>query len=402
LTGAHYPSSLLRPDRGGVQPRLAIAWRPVAGSSLLFRAGYGVYRNTNVYQSIALLLAQQPPLSKAFSEQTSAANPLTLANGFVAPPDAASSTFAVDPNFRVGFAQNWQASVQKDLPASLTVVGTYLGTKGSRLLQEFLPNTYPAGAVNPCPSCPSGFVYLTSSGRSTRHAGQLQIRRRLRNGFTASAQYTLAKAMDDAGAFTGVALAGSAIAQDWQNLDAEWAPSNFDQRHLLSVQVQYSTGVGIGGGSLIDGIKGTLLKGWTITSQLTTGSGLPLTPVYLTSVAGTGVTGTLRPSIVSATGAAADGFYLNPAAFAAPAPGTWGNAGRNSIRGPAQFSLNAGITRTFTLSDRLNLDWRIDATNVLNRVTYTGVNTILGNPQFGLPDVANTMRKLQTTLRLRF
>ena len=68
------------------------------------------------------------------------------------------NTFAVDPDFRVGYAQNWQASVQRDLPASLTVIATYLGTKGSHLMQEFLPNTYPAGAVNPCPTCPAGFV----------------------------------------------------------------------------------------------------------------------------------------------------------------------------------------------------------------------------------------------------
>jgi hypothetical protein len=402
LTAASYPKSLLRPDRRGVQPRLAIAWRPVAGSSLLIRGGYGVYRNTNVYQSIALLMAQQPPLSTAFNVQNTAASPLTLANGFVAAPGATPNTFAVDPDFRVGFAQNWQASVQKDLPGSMTVLGTYLGTKGSRLLQEFLPNTYPSGASNPCPSCPAGFVYLTSSGRSTRHAGQIQLRRRLRNGLTATTQYTLSKAMDDAGAFTGVSLTGAAIAQDWQNLDAEWAPSNFDQRHLLTVQFQYSTGVGIGGGTLIDGLKGTLFKGWTVTGQLTTGSGLPLTPVYLTSVAGTGVTGTLRPDVVGAVAATADGSYLNPSAFAAPAAGRWGNAGRNSITGPAQFSLNTGVARTFTLSDRLNLDWRIDANNILNRVTYTGVNTIFDSPQFGLPNRANTMRKLQTTLRLRF
>jgi hypothetical protein len=64
--------------------------------------------------------------------------------------------------------------------------------------------------------------------------------------------------------------------------------------------------------------------------------------------------------------------------------------------------LNAGVTRTFTLSARLNLDWRIDATNLLNRVTYSGVNGLFGNPQFGLPNRANTMRKVQTTLRLRF
>src|SRR5204862_3796557 len=73
LTAARYPDSLLRPDRGGVQPRVAIAWRPVPGSSLIIRSGYGIYRNTNVYQSIALLLAQQPPLSTAFSVQNTPA-----------------------------------------------------------------------------------------------------------------------------------------------------------------------------------------------------------------------------------------------------------------------------------------------------------------------------------------
>ena len=83
------------------------------------------------------------------------------------------------------------------------MTATYLGTKGSHLMQEFLPNTYPAGAVNPCPACPAGFVYLTSNGRSSATPGQFQLRRRLRNGLTATVQYTLSKATDDAGAFTG-------------------------------------------------------------------------------------------------------------------------------------------------------------------------------------------------------
>ncbi len=313
-----------------------------------------------------------------------------------------SNTFAVDPDFRVGAAENWQASVQRDLPASLTVIGTYLGTRGSHLLQEFLPNTYPAGTANRCPSCPSGFVYLTSNGRSSRHAAQLELRRRLRNGFTATGRYTLSKASDDAGAFTGVTLNGSAIAQDWLNLDAEWGPSTFDQRHLFTLQAQFTTGVGVSGGTLVDGIKGTLLKGWTMTAALNAGSGLPVTPVYLAPVPGTGVTGTLRPDIVAAATAVPDGYYANPGAFAVPGAGHWGTAGRNSITGPAQFGLNTGITRTFTLGQRLNLDWRIDASNVLNRVTYTGINALVGSPQFGLPNRASTMRKVQTTMRLRF
>src|SRR5688572_31005393 len=67
-------------------------------------------------------------------------------------------------------------------------------------MQQFVPNTYPTGAENPCPTCPSGFRYLISDGRSIRNAGQVQLRRRLRNGLSASVQYTLAKAMDNAAA----------------------------------------------------------------------------------------------------------------------------------------------------------------------------------------------------------
>ncbi|MEO8258613.1 MAG: carboxypeptidase regulatory-like domain-containing protein [Acidobacteriota bacterium] len=402
VTGMRYPDSLMRADWRGVQPRLGAAWRPLPGSSLVVRAGYGVYRNTNVYQPIAMLLAQQPPLSKTSSVENGVAHPITLANGFIAIPGATANTFAVDPDFRVGYAQNWQASVQRDLPASLTVLATYLGTKGSHLMQEFLPNTHPAGAADPCPTCPAGFVYLTSNGRSTRHAGQVQVRRRLRNGLTATVQYQLTTASDDAGAFAGVSLNGAAIAQDWQDLGAEWGPSSFDQRHQITTQFQYTSGVGIGGGTLLGGLKGTLLKGWTVTAALNAGSGLPLSPVYFTSVSGTGVTGTLRPDVNAAIDPVSSGFYLNPAAFTAPAAGRWGNAGRNSITGPAQFGLNTGLARTFSLGPRLNLDWRIDATNVLNRVTYAGVNTLFGSPQFGLANRANAMRKAQSSLRLRF
>ena len=119
-------------------------------------------------------------------------------------------------------------------------------------------------------------------------------------------------------------------------------------------------------------------------------------------VPGTGVVGSLRPMLTGATLTAPDGYYLNPAAYAAPVAGQWGNAGRNSVTGPAQFSLDASVARTFQLSPRLTLDWRIDATNVLNRETYTSVNAILGSPQFGLPSATSTPRRVLSTMRLRF
>jgi trimeric autotransporter adhesin len=420
ITGQTYPTSLLRPDYRGIEPRVGLAWRPRANSPLVIRAGYGIYDNTSVYQVVATQLAQQPPLSKAFSVPNSPANPLTLADAFNTVPLSVPNTFGVDPNFRIGYAQIWNASVQQDLPASLTMTATYTGTKGTRLMQEYLPNTNPIGATDTCPACPAGFVYLSSNGNSTRQAGQIQLRRRLRNGLTATVQYTYAKAYDDASAFSGAGLgiggiAGpgstsggsssptASIAQNWLDLRGEHARSTFDQRNLLAFTMQYTTGEGIRGAALMSGWRGSLYKGWTISTMLNVGSGLPLTPIYQTNVTGIGVPWTIRPDVTGASiSAAPAGRFLNPAAFAAPASGDWGDAGRNSITGPTQFTLNFSFSRVFRLGSRVNAQWETDINNVLNTVTFPSYNTFVTSPLFGLPNTANPMRTLQSTFRVRF
>jgi hypothetical protein len=404
VTASDANRSLIAPDRRGIQPRLSASWRPSLGSSLVVRAGYGIYRNLGVYDSIALLLAQQPPFSRTFSIQNSVTTPLTLANPFPASVPGTTNTFGLDPGFRSALAHAWQVSAQRELPGSMTVTAAYLGTAGRRLMQAFLPNTYPAGAIDPCPACPSGFAYVTSTGDSIRHAAQFTLRRRLHNGLTATAQYTRSRSLDDAATFSnrGITVQSLSIAQDWLNLEAERGPSSFDQPHLLSVQVQYTTGMGIAGGTLQEGRRAALFKDWTIAAQLSTGSGLPFTPIAFTSVAGTGVVG-VRPSLTGAsTESPASGIYGNPAAYATAAPGQWGDAGRNSIRGPAQFALDASVTRAIPLPGRFGLEWRLSATNLLNRVTFATIDTIVSSPQFGLPTRANPMRALQMSLRVRF
>jgi trimeric autotransporter adhesin len=444
LTGQRYPDSLIRQNKSAFEPRVGIAWRPLSGSSLVVRAGYGTYYNTSVYQTIAAEMAQQPPLSKSFSVSNSPANPLTLANGFNASPSTTPNTFAIDPNFRVGYAQEWQLSVQRDLPGSLQMTATYLGIKGTRGVQEFLPNTYPIGAASPCHTCPIGFAYVTSNGNSSREAASIQLRRRLHNGLTGTLQYTFSKSIDNdavlggGGAYgvsqsatpnsgaqsssgpgtaasSGTSGASStaaptassqptlAIAQNWLDLSAERSLSNFDQRHLLTAQLQYTTGMGTAGGTLLSGWRGALFKEWSFATEISAGTGLPLTPVYFAAVPGTGVTDTIRAEYTGAPlYAAPSGLFLNPAAYTAPLPGQWGNAGRNSITGPAEFALNASMGRTFRVSDRFNLDLRIDSTNALNNVTYQSWNTTVNGRQFGLPTAANAMRSLEITMRLRF
>jgi len=161
--------------------------------------------------------------------------------------------------------------------------------------------------------------------------------------------------------------------------------------------------MGLAGGDLLSGWRGALLKEWIFATLITAGSGLPETPTLPFPESGTGFTGALRPSYTGAAlYAAPAGLFLNPAAYAIPLPGQWGNAGRNSITGPARFSLNASIGRVFRVNDRFNLELRIDSVNPLNHVTFTSWDTAVTNAQFGLPAGEDAMRSLQALLRLRF
>jgi hypothetical protein len=399
LTGQNYPDSLVRPYKHEYEPNVGVAWRPFPTKTMLFRAGYSLRYNTQVYQQFATAMAQQAPLSTSLSVTNSAADPLTLANGFYAPPNVLTNNFAVDPNFRVGYAQVWNFSVQRDLPGSLQMIATYTGTKGTHLLQAFAPNTYPEGGADPCPSCPSGYRYYTSNGNSTRGAGTMDLRRRMHNGFTTEVVYTYSKSIDDASALGGGSL--GSLAQNWLDLEEERGPSSFDQRHNVRITSTYTTGMGMSGGTLLSGWPGRLIKGWTINNGINAGTGLPLTPVYPEIVQG-GIGNSVRADYTGESlYDAPPGYLLNPAAISAPAAGQWGNAGRDSMRGPFQFSMNGQMQRAFRIRDRFNLQLNITANNPLNHPMITNVYTTL-NPQFGLPSAVGAMRSVTTYLRLTF
>ena len=135
-----------------------------------------------------------------------------------------------------------------------------------------------------------------------------------------------------------------------------------------------------------------------MTGQLTTGSGLPFTPVYLAPVPAPASSGRcVRVSRARRPTPAAGLLPESRRVHARRRPDNGATRRATPSAGPAQFSFDAGVARTFQLTPRLTLDWRIDATNVLNRETYTGVNAVFGSPQFGLPSQANTPRKIVST-----
>jgi hypothetical protein len=394
--------ALIHPDRNNFSPRLGFAWRPGTKGSMVIRGGYGVYYNTSVYNTIASNMAQQPPFARVLSASSSAASPLSIANGFLlASTETLASTYAIDPNYRIGYAQTWSISVQHDLPLSLFGTIGYLGTKGTRLDQQFLPNSVPPGSAES--ALPRGFTYETSNGNSIYHAAQFQLNRRFHSGIMAHAGYQFSKSIDNAGT-DGRGQGGTPVAQNWLDLSAERGLSSFDSRHNLSLQFQYSTGVGTQGGTLVNGWRGALMKDWTISGNLSLRSGSPLTATVggnRSQVGGTAVGNTVR---ANATGLPVEvsGMLFNTAAFAEPLAGEWGNAGRNTIPGPATLYLNGSVGRVFRVGERRSVDLQLQAQNILNHVTITSWGTVLGANNYGLATGAAGMRKLTANLRFRF
>ena len=169
--------------------RFAFAWKPLPKHSLLLRGGYGLYFNGSIYSQLASRLAQQPPFAITAQQTTTLAQPLTIQTAITTPSGTLiNNTYAVDRGYRTGYGQSWNASAQTNLRYSLILEVGYLGTKGTRLDVQRLPNRAPPGSPTdsenrrPIPYALS-FTLDNSIGNSIYHAGNVRLTRRFRGGF---------------------------------------------------------------------------------------------------------------------------------------------------------------------------------------------------------------------------
>ncbi len=401
-----FPAGLVDSDRNNFAPRFGFAFKPVRGRSLQLRGGYGVYHNAAIYNQAASRMAQQPPFAKSSSVQSSLAHPLTLRDGFtVAPRQAITNTFAVARDYRTGYAQTWNFSLQQELPQAMVVELGYLGTKGTRLDIQRLPNRAAPGSPLTAEdrrviSNATGFTYDSSEGNSIYHAGQLRLSRRFRHGFSANALYTYGRSIDNASTLGG---GGAVVAQDDRDLAAERGLSSFDRRHTLNLFWVFSTGFGRRGSGR--GARNVFLKDWSWSGGVTARSGSPFTATVLgnrSDAGGTGAAGSSRADSSGLNVRAAEGFF-NLLAFTLPPAGRYGNAGRNTIPGPDFFSVNMSVGRSIGLGEmRRNLEIRAEANNVFNQMSVTRIGTTVNSSSYGLATAAGGMRTVTLSARLRF
>ncbi len=400
-----FPRSLVETDKNNFAPRLGIAWRPIPAKRALVRAGYGWYYNGPLSNRAATRLAQQPPFARTGTLTTSLANPLTIETGFATVPSGIiANTFAVDRYYRLGYAQTWSLSVQQELPRGLVAEVGYLGTKGTRLDIQRIPNRAATGSTLTAEqrrliNNAVAFTYDSSEGNSIFHAAQLRLTRRFQRGVSIGAFYTWSKSIDNASTLGG---GGAVVAQNDQDLSAERGLSAFDRRHNFSLNYMFTTSDRRGRGGWI---SNPLLRNWTLNGSTAIRSGSPFTAQVLGNRSDQGGTGAVGNGRADATGlpvGTGTGFF-NPLAFTIPAAGRFGNAGRNTIPGPGALIMNLALGRNIPFGDtRRGMDIRLEANNLLNGVNVTRFGTVVNAINYGLPVNVGNMRRLEATIRVRF
>ncbi len=385
------PDGILKPFYGAVQPRVGIAWKPWSKRAIVIRGGYGLVFNGGAVSQLGGRLAVQNPFVQALSVSSVQQPNLTLENGLLASSSAfpIPNTYAVDPNYRPAMVQQWNSIVQYTFARSYVAQISYFGVKGSNMDMILAPNRKPLSGSVPYSTATTSINLDQSIGSSLSNAGSVQLTRRFSKGISGNFTYTLQKGISNS------SILGGGVVQDDFNLAAERAVTS-DPRHTIRANWNYQTLAN----NQKSGFLYSALRNWQIGGGYTLTSGSPFTAMISGDPLGTGLVNATR---ADATGLpVTDGSgYFNPDAFVVPA-GHYGTAGRNTIPGIWNYSINAEAMRLFRIGERHRLQFSLRANNPLNHPSLMGINTSIDSKLAGTATRYADMRSVSAQARFTF
>jgi hypothetical protein len=413
--------ALVQTDRNNWAPRIGLAFQP--GPRWTMRAAGGIFYGTPRGGGPALYLLNNWPQSREVTVPSTATRSAgQLADGIdqsllgtatEMPPNLSWSVWS--PEFTSPTISQWNLSVQRQLAVSLVMSTAYVGSS-SRHLQR-LANVNGAGpgdasterARRMIPSL--GAITMTeSTGSASYHGLQTTLERRSSHGMAGSLAYTWSHSIDTVTELAGAE--GNLFIQDWQNIRGDRGNSGFDRRHRMVASVLVDLPFGANRRWPVSGGSGAVFRDWHVSGIVTMQSGGWFDVAVLDPANRLGVTpgsSVWRPDLIGKPGMphpSADA-WIDPAAFAVPqnADGTYrfGNLGRNSLRGPGYFNIDAGLTRQIRLGGTRRLQLRWEVFNVTNHPSYGLPNANLGDADFAtIRSTVSTPRQMQFGLKLLF
>ncbi len=405
-----------------IEPRVGASY--ALNDKTVLRASSGIFHNRVTLNDSTLLGGNVP-----FQPQ------VTLSNGSVDNPGgggvaATTAPFAVtsqDVEFKAPVAWMWSAGVQREIPYGFTVDVSYVGRRGQHLQRERNINQLDAGelllpqnaGVNIAalrPYLGYGVIRLSeNAGRSMYNSLQVSADRRYKNGLKVGVAYTLSKSSDNASSKRDIV---------WDTFDDTnfYGPSQYDRRHVLNFYYIYDLPFW----RQQDTLMHNLLGGWQVSGATFYRTGAPFSILTTaTDIAGVGDAATGQPyNLVGDINSGANrklsngkdnNFLFNPNAFAAPAPGTFGNSTRDLIYNPGQNEWDLALFKNFRTGGSSLVQFRMEVFNLFNHPNLNNYDSsfgagnresAIGNPTastFGrITGKDDARRDIQLSLRFQF
>jgi trimeric autotransporter adhesin len=397
-----FPTALIQKDTNNVSPRLSAAWR--GPKQLQIRGSWEIQYNDSTYSGIARRLAQQPPFATTGTNIGGLSHALLLEDALTGINISDTrNDYGIDRDYVVGTARQAVIGVQRQLFRTYQVGIQYGHTTGSNLEIVRAPNRDADGlrieGVQP-------FTWTSSEGRSVLNSMSVDFRKNESGGFGYNASYTWASSKDNSPSLSGGGGSTGSVAQDDQNIDAEWGRSSFEQRHRFTIAAQYRFPFGRNERWFTNGgpFSGAL-GGWRVSANFQAQSGQPqsVTVSGASRDIASGINGALRADYNGQAVAIADPTidqWFNTAAFSVPVAGAFGSSPRNIIIGPGSKNLNMSFQRQVQLGGNRSIQIQMSFNNILNLANYSGVDTNVNSPTFG--QIRSVRGQRTGTLNMQF
>lgn len=422
------PNSFTSRRLANFSPRLGLVFDPTGKGTTTLRIGAGL-----LYDSVASfipyrMVAQNPPFGPQITETSGPyqfSNPwgsVAGGNPFPLPPLSKDVAFPLanaeaylEPHMHSPSVAQWNASVQHRFAANWIFSVSYLGNKSSHLWigVDTNPAVYIPGnsttkntqarrvlsLANPAVGQYYSQMTIADDGINANYNALLaSVEHRFAKNYTFLANYTWSKCL---GIAPITSLGNPGVVQNPNNVRGDYGPCTYDVPQLLNVSVVYLSK--FTGGRFLS----HLLSNWNVAPLARYQSGLPVNPISGKDNSLTGVNND-RPDVKPNQSTYTDAphgllyQYVNPNLYAANATGTYGNGGHNSLRGPGYFDIDVALTREFHLIEKLTLQARGEAFNVLNHPNFGLPSGNLSSGAFGQITTALDPRILQGSLKLVF
>ncbi|MEJ7608890.1 MAG: hypothetical protein WKF37_22110, partial [Bryobacteraceae bacterium] len=402
----------IQTDHSAWGPRVGFAWTPERRTVL--RGGFGMYYEPQGNYATNIRQFRQPPFGFQVNVPINVNNVPTarLTDGFptvVATPNLQQSPpiytlRGVTPDYRNGRLIQFNLAAQRELSSDTVVTLGFVGSLGRHLtwarpLNQPDPGPGDLNARRPyigvLPGV-SGITWQETSGTSAYTSMQAAFEKRFSKGFFMLANWTYAHGLDNTGGDGG---ANGPIPQDPRNRDADWASSNSDIRHRVNVAASYTLPF------RFESPLRHVLGGWETAGIMVYQTGLPFTVTAPGSPTNTGAGG--RANVIADAelypAEKSVNLWFNPGAFTQPTAFNWGNAGRNTLRGPSVINFDLTASKKFSLGEGRDLAFRVEAFNAFNHPQFSLPASTIGSGNVGtITSTLRSNRQLQLALRLTF